>query len=511
MRPSAESIPSATTGAAAPTAPEAAAADVKTAAGTGTEAVGGTEAADRGADSGTGTGAETGTGTDTKSATGTGAEAAEPPADAEAPTATATAAPAMVAVSATAPAAPATARPGSPGPGPGRPVGRAGFTLTADGSYGACLATDADGNWYPERWTLHGPEAYTVPLPCSQPEEPGTTVLPLADGRVLIRRFVAGAEHTFSLLHPSGPDTTEQTLGSVTAPRLALVPPAPESVEVYALAPSEPGGETTAVWRVYGGGFAGGGTARPERVGELPGRCAGRGWLDRTGQALAVDQELAGRTKAVTVGLHGGVEVSPLLQLTAESNDRLLLADPDSGLLLLCSDAPGRDRLGWGVLGSGRPVRFPDALCPRDTAVTPFAVQPGQVLTPEESGVALRLDGPGGCRLGVWRPVARRLVQLPPLPGWITGAGLWTQSGELRLPYATPAQPCGLARLAVPDPAADPAGATAAGVRNGASPRDPAAYPAPGLAPDSDPGGAAGPARDRDAATRPVPLQDAPL
>jgi hypothetical protein len=412
----------------------------------------------------------------------------------------------MVAI--TAPATPhpgstAPARPRSPGAGPGRPVGRAGFTLTADGSYGACLAADADGNWYAERWTLHGPEVYAVPLPCAQPEEPGTTVLPLADGRVLIRRLVGGTAHTFSLLHPSGPDTTEQTLGSVTAPRLALVPPAPESVEVYALAP-DPGGETTAVWRVYGGGFAGGGAARPERAGELPGRCAGRGWLDRTGRALAVDQELAGRTKAVAVGLHGGVEVSPLLQLTAESNDRLLLADPDSGLLLLCSDAPGRDRLGWGVLGSGRPVRFPEALCPRDTAVTPFAVQPGQVLTPEQCGVALRLDGPGGCRLGVWRPVARRLVQLPPLPGWITGTGLWTQSGELRLPYASPAQPCGLARLAVPDPAADPAGATAAGLRNGAS-------PAPDRDPAPDGAEAPGVARERHAATRPVPLQHAPL
>ncbi|WP_326795604.1 hypothetical protein OG946_09000 [Streptomyces sp. NBC_01808] len=410
----------------------------------------------------------------------------------------------MVAVTATTPpgppapsgrhAAPPTAAP--PAAAPGRPVGRAGFTLTADGTYGACLATDADGNWFPERWTLHGPEVYTVPLPCAQPEEPGTTVLPLADGRVLVRRLVGGTEHTFSLLHPSGPDTTEQPLGSVAAPRLTLVPPAPESAEVYALVPPEPGGETTAVWRVYGGGFAGAGTAHPERVGELPGRCAGRGWLDRTGRALAVDQELDGRTKAVTVGLHGGVEVSPLLQLTAESNDRLLLADPDSGLLLLRSDAPGRDRLGWGVLGSGRPVRFPDALCPRDTAVTPFAVQPGQVLTPEQCGVALRLEGPGGCRLGVWRPAARRLVQLPPLPGWITGSGLWTQWGELRLPYATPAHPCGLARLAIPDP-------SAAELLNA----PPLSDPPPDWVPDET----AEPPPEEDTPTRPVPLRHAPL
>lgn len=507
MRPSAESIPSARTGTAPATAPATAAVDATTSA----DAVAGPGTADRGAEAGAGAEPpDTGTPTTAEPLTPAGPlPAAEPPAAADA----ARAAPPMVAVSPAAPpepsgaygppaaapvprhAAPPTKAP--PAASPGRPVGRAGFTLTADGTYGACLANDADGNWFPERWTLHGPEAYTVPLPCAQPEEPGTTVLPLADGRVLIRRLVAGTEQAFSLLHPSGPDTTEQALGSVTAPRLALVPPAPESAEVYALAPPGPGGETTAVWRVYAGGFAGGGTVHPERVGELPGRCAGRGWLDRTGRALAVDQELDGRTKAVTVGLHGGgIEVSPLLELTAESNDRLLLADPDSGLLLLCSDAPGRDRLGWGVLGSGRPVRFPEALCPPDTAVTPFAVQPGQVLTPEQCGVALRLDGPGGCRLGVWRPAARRLVQLPPLPGWITGSGLWTQWGELRLPFATASHPCGLARLAVPDPAAADAvaaGSATAEVRDGP-------YPGPEEADG-----------EQDIPTRPIPLRHAPL
>ncbi|NEE36838.1 hypothetical protein G3M53_66970, partial [Streptomyces sp. SID7982] len=68
------------------------------------------------------------------------------------------------------------------------------LTLTADGAYAARL-TAAPGPpgeraWYPERWTLDGPEPYAVPLPLDQPEEADSEVAPLADGRVLIRRRV---------------------------------------------------------------------------------------------------------------------------------------------------------------------------------------------------------------------------------------------------------------------------------------------------------------------------------
>ena len=152
------------------------------------------------------------------------------------------------------------------------------------------------------------------------------------------------------------------------------------------------------------------------------------------------------------VDLERGGEMSPLLQIAAHSQDRLLLADPDSGLLLISSDAPspGHDRLGWGVLGSTLPVRFPDCLRLPDCVVTPFAIQPGQILTPEHCAVALRIDGSFGSWIGVWRPAERQLVHVPAPEGWLAGAGLWTGDGELRLPYATGAVPCGVARLGAP-------------------------------------------------------------
>ncbi|MFJ6082271.1 hypothetical protein ACIQI8_12790 [Streptomyces sp. NPDC092369] len=318
-------------------------------------------------------------------------------------------------------------------------------TISADGAYAARLALDG-GSWFPERWTLDGPEPYAVPLPGNQPEEPGTEVQPMGDGRVLIRRLVDG-RHVFTLLYPTGPGTGEVLIGGVECPdedtRLRLLPPAPGGEKAYALAV---GRRASTLWLVAGGSFG------PEHVAEIPGRCSGGVWLDRTGRMLALDREVGGCTKAIVVDLERAGEVSPLLQIAAGSDDRLLLADPDSGLLLIRSDAPspGEDRLGWGVLGSTLPVRFPESLRLPDCAVTPFAIQPGLVLMPESCAVALRVDGPVGSWVGVWRPSERRMLHLPAPEGWLAGTGLWSTDGVLQLPFTTAEVPCGVARVAVP-------------------------------------------------------------
>ncbi|GGW30916.1 hypothetical protein AB0E64_31765 [Streptomyces caelestis] len=385
-------------------------------------------------------------------------------------------------------------------------VAPAGCTLTADGAYAARLASAGD-SWFPERWTLDGPEPYAVPLPRNQPEEPGTEVQPMGDGRVLIHRLVAG-RHAFSLLYPTGPGTGELPLGVVECPddtaRLRLLPPAPGGRRAYALAV---GPRSTTVWLVAGGAFG------PERLAELPGRCSGGVWLDRTGRLLALDREAGGRTKAVVVDLERGGEVSPLLQIAADSDDRLLLADHDSGLLLIRSDAPspGQDRLGWGVLGSTLPVRFPECLRLRDCAVTPFAIQPGQILAPESCAVALRVDGPRGRWVGVWRPSERRVHHLPAPEGWLAGAGLWTPEGVLRLPYATEAEPCGVAQVSPPAAVASEPGAMPPPPGPGQSPdaRAAGAPPATGHPPQPAPPARAHPAQPTPPAPG-HPLEPAP-
>ncbi|MCI3270097.1 hypothetical protein [Streptomyces cylindrosporus] len=384
---------------------------------------------------------------------------------------------------------------------------RAGCTITADGAYAARLALDGD-SWFPERWTLDGPEPYAVPLPGNQPEEPGTEVQPMGDGRVLIRRVSEG-RHVFSLLYPTGPGTGEVLIGAVECPdegtRLRLLPPAPGGEKAYALAV---GRRSSAVWLVAGGAFG------PEHVAEIPGRCSGGVWLDRAGRMLALDREVGGCTKAVTVDLERAGEVTPLLQIAAGSNDRLLLADPDSGLLLIASDAPspGTERLGWGVLGSTLPVRFPECLRVPDCTVTPFAIQPGQVLMPESCGVALRVDGPMGSWVGLWRPDLRQVRHLPAPEGWLAGTGLWTRDGELQLPYADAEVTCGVARVRMP---AGEDGETGAGAETEAGSSEPSTPPdEPSTPPDKpsttpdEPSEAEPP---EPAAPRPVPLREAPL
>jgi hypothetical protein len=376
------------------------------------------------------------------------------------------------------------------------------MSIAADGSYAARLVRapgGAEDAWYTERWTLDGPEPYAVPLPAGQPEEPDSPVQPLADGRVLIARYADGHYH-LALLYPSGPETGELPLGALeSSGRLRLLPPAPDGARVYALVADDATGET-ALWLVCGGAFG------PEPVTRVPGHCSGGAWLDAGGRLLALDRTdpATGHTRTVTVDVEGGGLPSELLRITEHSNDRLLLADPDSGLLMVVSDAPGEDRIGWGVLGSRLPVRFPEALHPDGVAIRPFAVQPGQMLTPEACAVALELSAPEvGVRwVAVWRAQQREVQPIAAPEGWLTGVGRWTAAGELLLPYATEELPWGLERVVVPVPEPQPlrpAPETAVPYEPGGQ-EAPAGHGPPASAPPANQG-----------VTKPVPLHHSPL
>lgn len=316
----------------------------------------------------------------------------------------------------------------------GRAVRRTGFAVAADGSYAACLAEasgSGGGRWYAERWTLTGPEPCAEPLPGARPEEVSAKVLPLSDGRVLLLRRM-GDRQDVVLLHPTGSGTAEVPVCSLPGTDVRLLPPSPAAGSAFALVPG-PAGDTE-VWQVHGPGG-------PVRVAAVAGRCTGGVWLDRGGRLLAVDRERDGRTKTVAVDLHTG-EAADLLRITEDSDDRLLLAEPDSGLLVLRSDAPGTYRLGWGVLGSGAPVRFPDSLRPDGLLLTPVAASPAQGL----ALVALRAQAPGGAEsLALWRPGAGRPHWRPAPLGWLGPTALWPPGGPLRLPCSSPDGSCALA------------------------------------------------------------------
>ncbi|WP_327069443.1 S9 family peptidase [Kitasatospora sp. NBC_01302] len=336
---------------------------------------------------------------------------------------------------------------------------RLSFTFAADGSHAACLAAGAEGGWYAESWRLTADapaEPTALPLPGGRCEQLRSQLVSLPDGRVLVCRH-DGERHDLVLLsaaaQPGGP-AVEQPLATLRMAGLRLLPlpmdgvPAQDAPVAVALGTdplprtSSGGGPlaTTTAWLVYADGRA------PGRIAELPGLHGGGVWLDHDGRMLALDGVRAKLVRTVALDLRLGT-ATPLLEIAEHSNDRLLLCDPATGFLLLRSDAPGEDRLGWGVLGSSDPVRFPDCLHTPGQLLRPVALEPGAQRA-GQSRVAVQLDRGAGSALALWRPAAGQLEPLAVPPGRLGGIGHWSPAG-LRMPYSAPDHPAALAALQV--------------------------------------------------------------
>ena len=373
---------------------------------------------------------------------------------------------------------------------------RLGFTFSANGRYAACLATSGDGGWYPESWRLGGGDsagqggeqvvgglivgglggpaqpgsdgdaAIPVPLPQAPgagSESPHSQLVSLSDGRVLICRHVAPDRHELVVRTPAS--VRESSVGTLRGTTLRLMAmPAPEPGGPVAVALGTDTRQVTSVWLVSADG-----AAQPQQVAEFAGISGGGVWLDRGGRLLALDH--VPPTGSAGFGAYGPVvktvrldlatgAVSPLLELTPQSNDRLVAADPGTGLILVRSDAPGEDRLGWGVLGGAEPLRFPDCLHRTREFLRPVAIEParapalggpalgGPLPGPADLRVALQGDWGAGSTLALWQPSSGQLEPLPIPPGRLGGIGHWSAAG-LRMPYSSPDRPAGVATIDV--------------------------------------------------------------
>ncbi|MFK0189843.1 alpha/beta hydrolase family protein [Kitasatospora sp. NPDC090308] len=315
------------------------------------------------------------------------------------------------------------------------------FAFAHDGSHAACLAAGADGGWYVESWRLpdDGP-AVPTGLPFAQGLR--AQVVALSDGRVLVCR-PAGEGHVVVLL--AAGESEEVPLADVRLPALrmlALPGAAVSGAGPVAVLVGTDARPATSVWLLAADGSA------PRAVAEFPGVHGGGVWLDAAGRLLALDRLAGGRLRTVVLDLEQGV-TTPLLELGEDSNDRLVLFDPASGLGMLRSDAPGRDRLGWGLIGGAEPVRFPDCLHRPDRLLRPVAAAPGRPGQPDaEPQVVLQVDHGAASALVLWRAGEKRLRPLPVPPGRLGGVGHWSAAG-LRMPYSAPDRPAALATLDV--------------------------------------------------------------
>ncbi|MDI2128584.1 alpha/beta hydrolase family protein [Yinghuangia seranimata] len=322
------------------------------------------------------------------------------------------------------------------------PLRRVSYSFSLDGGHAACLATVGDGTWHVESWPLVPGASGAAPVPerpnGGRAEHLHTQLLALSDGSVLLCRHEPGGRHDLVLV--GGPDADgEQVVASVRSPGLRLLPY--PGADGLALALGTDTTPTTTVWRVpIGGGPL-------ETFAELPGMFGGGVWLDTEARRLALDAVRGGRVKSAVLDLSEGV-LSPLLELAEDSNDRLQLCDPVSGLLVISSDAPGHERLGWIRLPEDRGesperVRFPEMVHLPNTTVRPVAI------APDGARVALQLDRGATSRLAVWGPEDGTLLDVAVPEGCLGGVGRWTSTG-LHIPFSTPDRPGALATV-LPD------------------------------------------------------------
>lgn len=326
---------------------------------------------------------------------------------------------------------------------------RLSFTFATDGSHAACLAAGAEGGWYVESWRLpeDGPARPTaLPLPGNRSESLRSQLVSLPDGRVLICRH-DGDRHELVLVAGAvgGEPVTERLLTAMRMPGLRLLPApgAARSADLpIAVALGTDTRPVTTVWLVYAD------DSEPRQIAELPGLHGGGVWLDRAGRLLALDRVDSGVVKSVALDLDLG-RTTPLLEIAERSNDRLVLFDPDTRFAMVRSDAPGTDRLGWGVLGGAEPLRFPECLEVPGMFLRPIALAPSAGgVSGDGLRVALQIDNGAASALAVWEPTGSRLDPLPVPPGRLGAVGSWSDSG-LRMPYSSPDHPAALATLDV--------------------------------------------------------------
>ncbi len=158
--------------------------------------------------------------------------------------------------------------------------------------------------------------------------------------------------------------------------------------------------DTSTIWRVTDSPVA---MAPAVRIG---GTLSGGAWLDVRGSLLAINRRRgAGPNDAIAVDLDQGAQAG-FFSVSEWTDDSVLLSDPRSGLVIVSTDATGRQRLGMTRIGAKEPIHFPDSLNAPGRTYQALAIDP--------SGARLLLSTPspttrsGRCRSPRERPCSAR-------------------------------------------------------------------------------------------------------
>ncbi|HYH48502.1 MAG TPA: prolyl oligopeptidase family serine peptidase [Acidimicrobiia bacterium] len=248
----------------------------------------------------------------------------------------------------------------------------------------------------------------------------------------LCRPTAAGLE-VIALDLDTGPDSsgvgtgTARTIADFATPETCLLPRLPGADwQLLAVVGFD---DTTTVFRI---GWRDGSMTE---AGRLPAPLNGGAWLDHTGEKLAVN--LAGETgrSSVYVVEFAAKSFARLFEASPESEDRIVLADPATGRVVITTDSFGYPAVGIAEPTAAAGIRFIPALEEGDEAGEPCALLPdGRTLVlRHENGVESHLRMADGQGLEVAGPI--------PLPTGEVGTPVVVDGHRLRFPFSTPDEP----------------------------------------------------------------------
>ena len=248
-----------------------------------------------------------------------------------------------------------------------------------------------------------------------------------ADLLGLCRPTAAGLEVIALDVDPAAGTGTARTVADLATPQTCLLPRLPGAdTQLLAVVGFD---DTTTVWRI---GWRDGSMTE---AGRLPAPLNGGVWLDDTGDRLAVN--LAGESgrSSVFVVEFAAKKFSRLFEASPDSEDRIVLADPASGRVVVTTDAFGYPAVGIAEPKSASGIRFIPALEEGDEGAEPCAfLSDGRTLVlRHENGVESHFRLADSETLVVAGPM--------PLPTGEVGTPVIQAGRRLRFPFAAPDGP----------------------------------------------------------------------
>ena len=265
-----------------------------------------------------------------------------------------------------------------------------------------------------------------------------------ADLMGLCRPTAAGLEVIAVDIDPATGAGTARTVADLATPQTCLLPRLPGAdTQLLAVVGFD---DTTTLFRI---GWRDGSMTE---AGRLPSPIAGGVWLDDTGDKLAVNLAgESGRSSVFVVDFapagsgsrhpcrgdtpHPPGTFSRLFEASPDSEDRIVLADPASGRVVVTTDALGYPAVGIAEPKSAAGIRFIPAMEEGDEGPEPCSFL--------SDGRTLVLRHENGVESHILLADSESLVVAPPMPLPVGEVGTpVVQAGRrLRFPFSTPDGP----------------------------------------------------------------------